>query len=79
VNEPWIKHFLAKSLKMAVNGEKGILTSDQDGYDDKGNFLHSLSPPVLSRETFLGDSKNLVKRMIYYSLLFTSSLSFYIP
>jgi hypothetical protein len=63
---------------MAVNGEKGILTSDQDGDDDKGNFLHSISPPILLRETFLGDRKNLVKRMIY-SLLFKSSLSFTFP
>ena len=40
VNEPWIKHFLTNSLEMAINGEKGILTSDQDGEDyDKGDFV----------------------------------------
>lgn len=31
VNEPWIRNFLTKTLEMAVNGEKGILTSEQDG------------------------------------------------
>lgn len=31
VNEPWIKNFLTKTLEMAVNGDKGVLTSEQDG------------------------------------------------
>jgi hypothetical protein len=40
VNEPWIKHFLTKTLEMAVNGEKGILTSEQDGgEDDQGDIV----------------------------------------
>ena len=40
VNEPWINHFLTKTLEMAVNGEKGILTSEQDGgEDDQGDIV----------------------------------------
>lgn len=34
VGEPWIKHFLTSTLEMAVNGDKRILTSQQDGGEE---------------------------------------------
>jgi hypothetical protein len=49
VNEPWIKHFLTNTLEMAVKGEKGILTSEQDGGDDVKGDSRFLSSAFISK------------------------------